>query len=393
MPRKSNWPPTIEHHASGYDRVRVTVAGHRHEVWLGRTGSQESQERYLQLLTDLKAGRTPHKSPAGPLSATVASILDMFIRQHAGRLGKEELRLYERAVLPVRRLFGSLTASRFGPDHLEVVRSAMASGTWALPEDIAMMNYQRRKWQGWARSVVMAHCNRVRRIWRWAERKRLIPSGSYAHLRTLEPMPPLAPGVRITEPRRAVDEEDFRKLLAHCHSPTIRAILELCWESGMRPGEARKMRLVDLDRSGELWICRPGFGITPYGMHKTAHRGHERAIVLNQRCKEILSVFLTACTTSESWIFPSCKGTGRPINGSSLSNAVQQARERAGLLHFFPYTCRHSAKRRVTRQYGIEAARAFLGQRSLESTRRYAAEMDLEEAKRVARGAKGQEGG
>jgi integrase len=50
-----------------------------------------------------------------------------------------------------------------------------------------------------------------------------------------------------------------------------------------------------------------------------------------------------------------------------------------------PYQGRHSFKARVTREHGLDCARAALGQKSLGTTNGYAAELDLELAKEAVR--------
>jgi hypothetical protein len=48
-----------------------------------------------------------------------------------------------------------------------------------------------------------------------------------------------------------------------------------------------------------------------------------------------------------------------------------------------PYQLRHSAKERITRTEGLDAARAVLGQLSLGTTNLYARQQDVEKATSV----------
>ena len=37
----------------------------------------------------------------------------------------------------------------------------------------------------------------------------------------------------------------------------LRAVVELMWHTGARPGEALRIRMVDIDRSGPVWTYKP----------------------------------------------------------------------------------------------------------------------------------------
>src|SRR5207248_4732637 len=55
--------------------------------------------------------------------------------------------------------------------------------------------------------------------------------------------------------------------------------------SGMRPGEVRRLRLAEVDRSGDVWVYRPAD-------HKTRHKGKSRAVYFGPRAKAVLAAFV-----------------------------------------------------------------------------------------------------
>ena len=55
--------------------------------------------------------------------------------------------------------------------------------------------------------------------------------------------------------------------------------------TGMRPEEVCIMRTGDIDRSGSIWVYRPG-------SHKTEHHGHDRKVYLGPKAQEILRDWL-----------------------------------------------------------------------------------------------------
>ena len=74
------------------------------------------------------------------------------------------------------------------------------------------------------------------------------------------------------------------QLSSHVASP-VWAMIELQRLSGMRPGEVVLMRLCDIDRSGKVWLYRPG-------RHKAEHHGHARVVPLGPQAQSVLEPFL-----------------------------------------------------------------------------------------------------
>jgi integrase len=68
-------------------------------------------------------------------------------------------------------------------------------------------------------------------------------------------------------------------------TPHLRYMAELQRLTGMRPGEACRLRLAEVDRTGVVWVYRPA-------RHKTAHRGKARAIHLGPRAQALVTSFL-----------------------------------------------------------------------------------------------------
>jgi integrase len=62
-------------------------------------------------------------------------------------------------------------------------------------------------------------------------------------------------------------------------------MVELQRLTGMRPGEACRLRLAEVDRTGDVWAYRPA-------RHKTAHHGKARAIHLGPRAQSLIAAFL-----------------------------------------------------------------------------------------------------
>lgn len=413
MPRKPTWPPPVHKHPSGRARCRINGK----DVYLGPYGSEEAARAYAELLTRLASREPPVSKPVtpapGPERVTVASVVARWFAEESPRYSAEgrEVKQFEYACRPLLRLYGTLPAAQFHCDHLERVRMSMASGTWQNPEE-----QERARARGmplaWSRNVVNRAVTRLRTIWRWAERRRLVPPGTFAHLCTLPGLASNDARVRQTQRRKPVEFSHVKAVLRHC-APQIRTMLLLQWWTGMRSAEVRLMRPCDLDRTGEVWIYRPH-------RHKTAHLGAERAIPLGVKCQRLLAPWLASRKPGEylfrpgealeAWnairrsrrktkVQPSQLQRDReraakrrvdprwsePFTSPGYPQWVRRACQRAGVPEFDPYSLRHAFRMRIGRSHGLEVARAMMGHRSLGMTGEYGCAVDLQAAIEAAK--------
>ena len=155
--------------------------------------------------------------------------------------------------------------------------------------------------------------------------------------------------------------------------PAVWTMIRLQLATGMRPGEARTMRLADIDRSGEVLEYVPA-------AHKTQHRGKQRRIYIGPTGQEILAPYLKA--EPEQFLFES--SPGECCSKDSYNRAVSRACKRAGIEPWSPNQLRHTAATEIRKRFGLEASRVILGHSSAETTLIYA-ERDFEAAKSVIR--------
>jgi integrase len=182
--------------------------------------------------------------------------------------------------------------------------------------------------------------------------------------------------------------------------------------TGMRPQEVCGMRPVDIDMTGAVWEYRPS-------RYKTEHRhddepDRERIVFIGPRAQEIIKPFLplnveahvfspirseeernskrrqerkSPMTPSQAkrkrkanlrWLWKDCYAV------PAYRRAIHRACERAGIPVWHPNQLRHARGTEVRKQFGLEAAQAFLGHAELGVTQVYA-EVDRETALRVVR--------
>ena len=244
------------HKSSGQAVVTVNLNGKRKDMLLGAYGSPESKEEYQRVLADLHAGRLAHGIPADLTVTELCHRYWLFAEdyyRHPDGTKTAEVDDMRAAIRLFRLTVGEMPAREFGPLAFKTVRDAMVA-------------------KGWARSTVNSQAARVKRIIRWAVENELVPADRWEGLRAVRGLVAGRTQARETEPVKPVEEHHFRAVLPLVR-PQVRALLELIAVTGMRPGEACRIRPIEVDASGEVWIYRPR-------QHKTLHRGKVRVVQL-----------------------------------------------------------------------------------------------------------------
>lgn len=397
--RKVRIPSLGLHKASGQAVVRLNGR----DVYCGRWGTPEAQERYQRLMAEwLAAGRALPVEAAqvmpGPAGAvvgpgpglTVTELLAAywpFAEVHYRKDGQRttELDNVRDALQPLRRLYGSTLAAAFGPKALKAVRQAMIEA-------------------GLSRGVINSRIGRIKRVFRWAVEEELVAPSDFHGLQAVRGLLRGRSEAREVLPVRPVPDEHVQATLPHLSRP-VAAMVELMGLTGMRVGEVVQMRTADMDRAGELWIYRPA-------SHKTAHHGHARTIVLGPKAQTVVRPFLRADPQAPLFspveaeearrrklrverrtpMTPSQRARTRKAHPQhqpgdrygteAVYRAVDRACRKAGVPHWHPHQLRHTAATRLRRQFGIEAARVILGHHSPAMTDLYA-EIDEARAREI----------
>lgn len=345
MGRKVKWPPAITVDArTGQARVR-----HKDTTYyLGRAGSSEAMARYAELLREL----VPPTGPSGGL--TVEGCVNLWLAHAQERYGgSQEVLEYRYALAPVLELFRHLPASEFDAQKLEEARDEMVRANLC-------------------KNVVNRRIVRVRTAWRWLERRGHAPKGSWAGLLALEPLGAADRTARRTEPVRPAEWAVVQAVLPHLTEPA-KGLLLLLWHTGARPSELFALEGRQISRSGEVWLFRPE-------RHKCAWRGQERVILFGPEARLLLQSRIDEF--GEGLLFPNLRGGA--FNMRSFWLAIRRAADKAGV-KLYPYQLRHAAKQRAVREFGIDHARALLGQKSMTTADLYAAGQDMKLATEAAK--------
>jgi integrase len=264
MPRLSNRNPSYRRHRASGQAV-VTLSGQ--DIYLGPHGSAASRQEYDRVMGEyLARGR---QLAATPATSRVSDIIAAYWQFAAGYYGtpvrRSRLSSIKVALGVLRRTYGNMPAVNFGPLALQNVRAAMIG-------------------QEWSRPYVNDQIGRIKRCFKWAARRELVPAAVIHGLSTIEGLRKGESAARETDPVKPVPEKWVEATIAHV-SRQVAGLIRLQLASGMRPGEAVIMRGGDLDTSGKVWLYIPE-------RHKTQHHGHERPIFLGPQAQDVIRPFL-----------------------------------------------------------------------------------------------------
>jgi integrase len=387
--------PTLRRHRrSGHAYARL---GGR-QVWFGLYEDPETHQRFARTLAEWMANgrRLPPKRPQQALRVAdiVAAYLGFAERYYSGSDGSPsaEVNHIRDAVRALLKLYGTLPAHELGIRQLKTLREQMIVS-------------------GLSRRTINDRANRIVRMFGWATEEELCKPEVYGALRALRALRRGRSAAKEGKRVLPVAWENVEAVLPHVSRP-LAGIIELMWLTGMRPGEACKLRPADLDRSGSVWLYRPR-------SHKTEHFGRERVIPIGPRGQAVVRRFLTRVPAPspdmplfsprdavaevraerrklrQTPLWPSHvkhlaekrkreprKEPGEAYTPNSLRGALRSACTAASVPLWSPNRLRHAAATRIRKEKGLEAARTVLGHASAAVTEVYA-EIDTQLAAQI----------
>lgn len=262
--------------------LRDAVTKRARDYWLpGEPNSAESRQAYYQVIAEWESRgrrlpppltRCGHLDREGPL---IIEIIAEYMRW--ARAGNQRwLSGFKSAFSILRKHYGHLPATEFGPKKLRLVREAMI-------RQVAGNGGGKT----WCRRYINVQTKRIRHLFKWAASHEMVPVTVYQALCTVEPLRRGSPQVRESQRVHPVPEallDAVRPLL----SRPVRAMVELQLLTGARPGELCCLRPCDVERTEghSVWLYRPS-------EDKNAWRErNERVIYIGPRAQAWLRPFL-----------------------------------------------------------------------------------------------------
>ena len=355
----------------------------------GAYDSPESREAFARLSLELAV------SPAAPVTlatgVSVSGVMLAYLKFAVGYYGQtKELGSLKDALRVVQGLYGPTSAADFGPRALAAVRESFVR-------------------RGWSRQYTNRQTNRIVRAFRWSSGEELIPIVLHTALKALAPLRKGKTTAPEAPPRLPADPVAVDAALPHL-PPHTRSLVELLRLTGMRPAEACRMTLGEIDGSGDVWIYAPA-------KHKMAHKGKRRPVALGAAAQAVIVAHLeNKAVGSDQPLFSPrrqrderfarmrakrktrvqprqvSRKKGKPkrmpgewFTAAAVCRAVAKACKKAGVASWSPYQLRHLKGAELREKFSLEHVRAALGHSHASMSAHYAAGADAVLAAEVAR--------
>lgn len=363
--------PKPHHHRSS-GQARLTLQG-RH-VYLGKWGSPEAEMAYKRLVANLAAaGVTAPRRDSTVLEITAAYLTHAQDYYHGQASTLVRIRAAMKFVL---ELHADVQAAQFGPLALMAVRQRMVE-------------------HGWCRSMVNRCVSCVKRCFKWAASRELVPGELWHRLASVEGLKRGRTSAPEPAPVTPIGLDEVDKALPHL-APPVATMVRLQLLTGMRPGEVVRMAAPQIDRRGPegCWVYRPQH-------HKGAWRGTKKEVLLGPKAQELLAPyllrfpdgFLFRPEEAMAWhqeqkrakrktkVQPSQvdRSKGRPkkklqerYDRDSYRRAISYACKKAGIDAWSPHRIRHTRATQIRQSFSLDEARAVLGHASADITEIYA---------------------
>ena len=226
----------------------VTINGKNR--YLGPYDSPRSHEEYARLIArwkvdggkDLGANVSAPANGELTVNALILRYLDFatgYYVKHGQPTG--EVNNICHAMAKLKELFGRTSAEEFGPPDLEIVQQAMIGPKLA-------------------RTTINSRASRIKRMFRWASRKGLVPPATYHGLLAVEGLKRGRTAARETKRVPPVPDEIVMATLAHLN-PYVRAMVQVHELAGLRSQDLCNMRTGDRSSTRQSIDCRPALAM------------------------------------------------------------------------------------------------------------------------------------
>jgi integrase len=358
-------------------------------IYHGAWGSPEAEKNYKRFIAALLENpsmplRMGGDSGGGVLVSELAA--GYFDHIENSRMDKTTVNLFKQAIGYLAEVYGELAVNEFSPKKLKAVRSQMVKAATLC------------------RNTVNRYSCNIVRIFQWGVEEELVQESVYNALRVVKSLPKGTPGTFDHPEREAVPDEVIAATLPFL-PPTVAAMVQVQWLTGMRPSEVFKMRVGDIDRSRDngLWYYSP--------KHKTEEHTGKKPIPLGKPEQILIAPYLEGKKPTDSVFSPktaqreraaearanrkskrtpsqrardaqraeeNASRVGEFYDKGSYRNAVKYAIEKGNrhgvkIPHWTPYLLRNSAATHIELEHDLDAAQAQFGHTTADMTKRYSA--------------------
>lgn len=379
MPKLSEKPPKL-----GRDGRYACVYTGGKKIRLGKWDTDEARQAYRRFLAEWAALGQAVNVRAGQ-NCLIEELALAFLTDAKPRVGRSDFGNYKTAIECVLEIYPETSVAKFGPKSLAVIQ-------------------QRFVQRGYARGFCNKLTNFVRTIFRWGVANEMVTAAIADALKYVQPLRQGKTAAHENEPRQDVPDSVVEATLPLL-LPTIAGMVQVQRLACMRPNEVCRMKVGDIDTSGEIWLYRPG-------KHKGTWRGHDKVVPLGRPEQEIIGprligkrpeqhVFSPHDTLEEKKVRDSARRktkvqpsqakrkeqrTARPkrnvrdgYDSESYAQNLKRTLDRHNATAvedqriplWTPYQLRHAAVTEIAATEGLDTARAVAGQKTINVTQRY----------------------
>jgi integrase len=366
--------PKLRRHSSGL--AFVEFLGERHYSPFVH-GTEEARQWYGAFLAQLTTGGPEAalqflrqgRRASEPVAAEPLSLVELIAVYTENLEGPDGTRPVEHLARPVMKLmrltWGRDPAASFGPAKLRQLQRFLLS-------------------KRWTRKSINRGCQIARNVFRFGVAEELIPPSVWHALQAVQWLRRGESKAPEAVPVAPVPLEHVEAALAHM-PPQVAGIVRVTLLSAARTGEICRMRVQDLDMSGDVWEFRPAD-------HKGAWRGRERIVYLGPKAQAVIRPFLVLDRDApifrlrdamEALLAERHSRRATPLScgnvpGSNrkaspkrepgeffttavVRDTIHRACDAAGVPRWNPHQLRHAAATAIRREFGLDTARAVLG--------------------------------
>ncbi|MDA8563105.1 site-specific integrase [Mariniblastus sp.] len=363
-------PKYSKHKASGQAVVHLSGT----DFYLGPHGTKASKIEYDRLVGEWLANGRRLSVVSNEVQITIVELCAQYWRfcktyyVKNGEATNEQAGV-KAAIRFLKINYAKSFARDFGPLALEVVRQQMIDA-------------------GNSRRYINQNIGRIKRMFRWAVSKELIPVEIHQALATVPGLKQGKSNARETDRILPVEIEVVDATLEHA-TKIVQDMVRLQLLTGCRPGEICSIKPVEIDRSEVVWRYQPG-------SHKMEHKGRQRVILIGPQAQAILLPYLLRDASQQCFL----RAKGAPMTRQSYGKRIKTAcnkafpappdikRDAAKLKawqkqhRWAPNRLRHTRATEIRKLYGLEAAQVVAGHSQADVTQIYA-ERDIEKAAKI----------
>jgi len=367
-------------------RAFIEYRGKR--TYLGRYNTHASKEQYKQLIAQIMAqGNEPSTLVLGS-PAKIHDLANSYAQWAENYYSTKDFSAHRIMLEQITGFYGETPISQFGPKKILVWQQ------WLVQK-------------GYSRSTCNRRLRHLRQWLKWLVSRELIDASVLTAAESVQGLRAGKSAAKDPESVKPANMADVRATLPIL-PPPVAAMVQIQYLCGMRPQDVIRMRPMDIDTAGEVWLYRPE-------QHKNSHRGQSLVKAIPRAAQEILLPWLdrhpgTYCfdpRESSEWAYEQKRQNSKrktkqypsevkrlerqrtktlkhrdqrrsDYTTDTYRQSIQQACDRAHVPRWTPLQLRHAIATEISQTLGEQAAQRWLGHARLETTAIYVEKQTVE---------------